>query len=323
MRNPMKTMLAAVVAASAACTCALAGEWPTDKPITMVMPFAAGSDFQARLVAGGLEKLLGQTIVFENKPGAGGAMGTGYGARQAPDGYTLIMAYPGPAANFTNTMKDLPYKPLEDFEHITQISVGDMVLAARKDFPANTLPELIDYMKANPGKVSAGNNGIGSYGHMIELAVAEKAGVEMKLVPYKGSPAIVTDMLSGSVDLALDFLGETYMKQIQAGSIKPIAVVSAQRARVLPDVPTFREGGLDFVAAPWSGLMAPKGTPREIVDKINAAMATYLADPETVAKFAAIGQTTVHTNPEGFREVVVREEALWRDLIKKYGISNQ
>ena len=323
MRSLVKSMIAALAALGAGWTGALAADWPSEKPITMIMPFAAGSDFQARLVAGGLEKLLGQTIVFENKPGAGGATGTGYGARQAPDGYTLIMAYPGPAANFTNTMKDLPYKPLEDFEHISQISVGDMILVARKDFPANTLPELIEYMKANPGKVSAGNNGIGSYGHMIELAVAEKAGVEMKLVPYKGSPAIVTDMLSGSVDLSLDFLGDTYMKQIQAGSIKPIAVVSAQRARVLPDVPTFREGGIDFVAAPWSGIMAPKGTPRDIVDKVNAAMATYLADTETIAKFGAIGQTPVHTTPEGFHDVVVKEEALWRDLIKKYGISNQ
>ena len=323
MRSLLRTMSMAVAAWAMLGSAAVADDWPTDKPITLVMPFAAGSDYQARLVAGGLERLLGQTIVFENKPGAGGAMGTGYAARQAPDGYTLVMAYPGPAANFTNTMKDLPYKPIEDFEHISQISVGDMVLVARNDFPASTLPELVDYMKAHPGKVSAGNNGIGSLGHMIELAVAEKAGVDMKLVPYKGSPAIVTDMLSGSVDLSLDFLGDTYMKQIQAGSIKPIAVVSAERARVLPDVPTFKEGGIDLVAAPWSGIMAPKGTPREIVDKVNAAMAAYLAEPETIAKFGAIGQTVVHTTPEGFHEVVVDEEAQWRDLIKKYGISNQ
>lgn len=319
----LKTLTVALCLAAAGAVGALAADWPTAKPITLVMPFAAGSDFLARLVAGDLEKRLGQTIIFENRPGAGGAAGTGYGARQAPDGYTLIMAYPGPAANFTNTMKDLPYKPLDDFEHIAQISVGDIILAARKDFPANTLPELIEYMKANPGKVSAGNNGIGSYGHMIELAVAEKAGVDMKVVPYKGSPAIVTDMLSGSVDITVDFLGDTYMKQLQAGNIKPIAVASAQRAKVLPDVPTFREGGLDLVAAPWSGIMAPKGTPREIVDKVNAAVGEYLKEPEAIAKFGAIGQQTAYTTPEGFHEVVVKEEALWRDIIKKYSISNQ
>ena len=300
-----------------------AAEWPAEKPITLVMPFAAGSDYLARLVAGDLEIRLGQTVIFENKPGAGGATGTAYGARQEPDGYTLIMAYPGPAANFTNTFKDLPYTPLEDFEHIAQISVGDMVLVARKDFPADTLEELVEYMKAHPGQVSAGNNGIGSYGHMIELALAERAGVDMKLIPYKGSPPIVTDMLSGSVDLSIDYLGETYLKQLQAGSIKPIAVVSASRAAVLPDTPTFQEGGIDLVAVPWSGIMAPKGTPREIVDKVNAAIGDYLAEEETIAKFAAVGQTTAHTTPEGFREIVVNEEALWRDIIRKYGISNQ
>lgn len=323
MRTLLKSLSPALAGLALWGAAATAAEWPTEKPITVVMPFAAGSDYLARLIAGDLEKRLGQTVVFENRPGAGGAMGTAWGARQAPDGYTLIMAYPGPAANFANTYKDLPYKPLEDFEHIAQVAVGDMVLVVRKDFPGETLADVIAYMKANPGKVSAGNNGVGSYGHMIELALAEAAGVEMKLVPYKGSPQIVTDMLSGSVDMSIDYLGDTYMKQIQAGNVKPIAVVSAQRARVLPDIPTFKEGGVDLSAAAWSGIMAPKGTPRPIVDAVNKAIGEYLAEPEAIEKFTKIGQTPAHTTPEAFHDIVVREEALWRDIIHKYGITNQ
>jgi len=297
-------------------------EWPKDKPITVIFPFAAGADYLARLVSAELEKQLGQQVIFENKPGAGGVTGTGFAARQAPDGYTLVMAYPGPAANYTNTFSSLPYKPLDGFEHITQICYGDMVLVARKDFPANTLQELIDYAKANPNKVSAGNNGIGSYGQMIELALGDKAGFQMKVVPYKGSAPIVTDMLSGNLDLSIDYLGEAYIKHIQSGAIKALGVVSAKRSAILPETPTFVESGVDLVAVPWAGIMAPKGTPREVVDKINGVLADYLATDEAKAKFSAVGQTPAPTTPEGFQEIVVKEEALWRDLIKKYNIRN-
>lgn len=301
----------------------LAGEWPKDKPITLVHAFAAGSDYLARLVAAALEKGVGQTVVVENKPGAGGAIGTGYVARQKPDGYTLVTAYPGPAANFTNTMPGLPYKPLEDFEHIIQFSVGDMVLVARKDFPANNLSELIAYAKENPSQVSAGNNGIGSYGHMIEVAIMDMAGIDIKLVSYKGSPPIVTDMLSGSVDLSVDYLGDTYIKQIEAGNLKPLAVISANRAKILPNTPTLKEQGIDLVAVPWGGVMAPKGTPPEIVKKINEVLTAYLKSDDAIAKFAVAGQMAAPTTPEEFHQIVVHEEALWRDIIAKYDIRSE
>jgi len=302
---------------------AMAADWPNDKPITLVHGFAAGSDYLARLLAAALEEGLGQTVIVENRPGAGGAIGTGYVARQPPDGYTLVTAYPGPAANFTNTMPSLPYDPLEDFEHIGQFSVGDMVLVARKDFPATTLEELIAYAQANPGQVSAGNNGIGTYGHMIELALMDSAGIELKLVTYKGSPAIATDMLSGSIDLSIDYLGDTYIKQIEAGNLKPIAVVSSARAAILPETPTFQEAGIDLVALSWGGIMAPKGTPPEIVAKINEVMRAYLESPEGTEKFRLAGQTVAPTTPEEFHRIVVDEEALWRDIIAKYNIRSE
>lgn len=326
MRRILKSIgIAFVVFAAVGTTgnSSLAGEWPKDKPITLVHAFAAGSDYLARLVASALEKGVGQTVIVENKPGAGGAIGTGYVARQKPDGYTLITAYPGPAANFTNTMPGLPYKPLTDFEHIIQFSVGDMVLVARKDFPANNLSELITYVKQHPSQVSAGNNGIGSYGHMIETAIMDMAGIDIKLVSYKGSPPIVTDMLSASLDLSVDYLGDAYIKHIEAGSLKPIAVISAQRAKILPNVPTLKEMGLDLVAVPWGGVMAPKGTPPAIIKKINEVLTEYLKSEDAIKKFAVAGQIAAPTTPEEFHKIVVDEEALWRNIIAKYNIRTE
>jgi tripartite-type tricarboxylate transporter receptor subunit TctC len=298
-------------------------EWPNDKPITVIHAFAPGGDALQRMVADAMQKTLGQTVVFENRPGAGGATGTAYGARQPADGYTLITAYPGPAANYTNTYKSLPYKPLEDFEHIAQISVGYMGLSVRKDFPAKTFDEFIAYARENPGKVSFGNVGIGSYGHMIQLALTELAGIDVKMIPYKGSGPLVVDMLSGSVDASIDYIGETYIKQFEAGSIRPLAVVSEKRAPDYPDVPTFKESGINFAASPWAGIMAPKGTPKEIVDKINAAIGEFVKSDGIEAKMKPFGQSPAFTTPAEFHQIVVDEEAKWRDIIKKHNISNE
>lgn len=297
--------------------------WPAAKPITLVQPFAAGSDYLARLLAAALEQRLGQKVIVENRPGAGGSTGTAYVARQPADGYTLVMALPGPAANVTNTAPGLSYKPLTDFEHISQLSVGDMGIVARKDFPANTLPELIAYAKANPGKVSVGNNGIGSYGHMIGLLLAEKAGIQLKYVPYRGSPQIATDMMSGSLDLASDYYGNSYAKHVETGALKVIAIPSAARNKHLPNVATFREAGIDIAATPWQGIMAPKGTPRPIVDKINAAVRDYMSSDEARAKLEAVTQMPAPSTPEEFHSIVVREEAMWRDIINKHNIRNE
>jgi tripartite-type tricarboxylate transporter receptor subunit TctC len=297
--------------------------WPAGKQITLVQPFAAGSDYLARLLAAALEQRLGQKVIVENRPGAGGSTGTAYVARQPADGYTLVMALPGPAANVTNTSPSLSYKPLTDFEHISQLSVGDMAIVARKDFPANTLPELIAYAKTNPGKVSVGNNGVGSYGHMIGLMLADMAGIQLKYVPYRGSPQIATDMMSGSLDLSSDYYGNSYAKHVETGALKVIAIPSARRNKNLPNVATFREAGIDITAVPWQGIMAPKGTPRPIIDKINAAVRDYLMSDEARAKLDAVAQMPSPSTPEEFHEIVVREEAMWRDIIKKHNIRNE
>ncbi|CAH1656062.1 Tripartite-type tricarboxylate transporter receptor subunit TctC [Chelatococcus asaccharovorans] len=302
---------------------ASAEDWPNRKTITAVFPFAAGSDYIARIVMGAVEKEIGQRILIDNRPGAGGAIGTGYAARQPADGYTFVFAYPGPAANFTNTFAGLPYKPLEDFEYVSGISKATMVIVARTGLPFTDFKGMIEYAKANPGKLSVSNSGIGTYGHMVELAFSDLAGIKMKMVPYKGNSEVVTDMLSGSLDMSMDFLNNNYMKQIEAGTIRPLAIVSAERAADLPNVPTFKESGIDLVAQPWAGLMAPKGTPPSVIERMNKAVVNYLNTDEAKQAFAKIGQQVNPTTPKEFRDVVVSEEVKWRDLIAKYEIKNQ
>lgn len=316
----MKTLALALYAVLLVGASSARAEWPEDRPITIVHPFAAGSDALMRMTAAGLEQSLGQTVIFDNRPGAGGAIGTAYAARQTPDGYTLATAYPGPTANFINTRNSLPYDPQKDFTYISRISYGNIVLAVRKDFPADTLPELIAYMKEHPGEVSAGNNGVGSYGHMITLAFRDMQDLDFKTVPYNGSNAIATDMLSGNLDMTVDYLGDVYMKQLQAGTLKPIAIASEARSPLLPNTPTFQESGVDIVSAPWGGLMAPAGTPDAVIEKISAALKSYLSEPETISKFAAIGQVAAWTTPQEFHDMVIGEEEFWRPIIKKYNI---
>lgn len=322
--NSRRAFCAALIATAAAFSTASESiaqpAWPSAKPITIIQPFAAGSDFMSRLIASAIEQRIGQKVIVENRPGAAGANGTAYAARQPADGYTLVMATPGPAANHMNTFPNLPYKPLEDFDYITQTSVSNMALVARKDFPPNTLEEVIAYAKARPGKVSIGNNGVGSFGHRIALLLAEKAGVEFKYVPYRGSPQIATDMISGTLDLSSDFYGATYSKFVEAGSLKVIAIPSPQRSKFLPNTPLFREAGIDIAVMSWQGIMAPKGTPRPIIDKVNAVIRDFLATDEARAKLDAVAQIPAPTTPEEFHKIIIEEEALWRDIIKKHNI---
>jgi len=325
MRNLFKSLGVAALASAALLSfgaMAEAGEWPTDKPIRIVFPFPAGPDFLVRMLAADLERQLGQTVIVDNKPGAGGTVGMSAVAHAKPDGYTFVAGYPGPSANYTNTYSELPYTPLEDFEYVGQITAGDMVVVARKDFPADTLEELIQYAHEHPGEVSAGHPGIGSYGHMIELMTAEKADAKLRIVPYQGTSPILVDLLSGSLDISTDFLSESYTEHLKAGSMKALGIATGKRNPNFPDVQTYQEAGIDLVATVWAGIMAPKGTPKDIIDKMNAAINTFLASDEARETFTKNYQNPSPSTPEEFAKLVVDEEALWRDIIKKYEIRN-
>ncbi|WP_180900061.1 Bug family tripartite tricarboxylate transporter substrate binding protein [Martelella soudanensis] len=326
----MRTLLKTIGIAAAGAICAVLGpatvaqarDWPNDKPIRIVFPFPAGPDFLVRMMAADLEEQLGQTVIVDNKPGAGGTIGMASVAHAKPDGYTYVVGFPGPSANYTNTYTGLPYAPLEDFDYVSQITHGDMVVVARADFPADDLGELLDYARAHPGEVSAGNPGIGSYGHMIELMVSEQAEAGLKIVPYQGTSPILVDLLSGSLDISIDFLSEAYTEHLKSGSMKALGIASAERNPDFPDVPTFQEAGVDLVAPLWSGVLAPKGTPDEVIAAMNEAIATFLASEEAQEAFARNYQRATSSTPEELQEMAVREEATWRDIIKKYDIRN-
>lgn len=317
------TMLVVAGLGSALGIAHAADDWPKKKPITIVFPYAAGPDALHRAMAADMEKTLGQTFIVENKPGAGGALGSGYVANAQPDGYTLLVAFPGPVANYAHTYSSLPYKPLEAFEYIGLITKADVGIVARKDFPANNLEELIAYLRAHPGEVSAAHPGIGSYGHMFELMLAEKADAKLRVVPYSaGTSAMIADLLSGSVDISATFYSSVFDQHVKEGNMKLLGIASAERSKTNPDAQTFKEVGIDLVANSWSGLVAPKGTPKEIVDKLNAAMNKYLESKEAAEAFANYYQEPAPITPEEFTEVVKKEEATWRPIIEKYEIRN-
>ncbi|MEO1986292.1 MAG: tripartite tricarboxylate transporter substrate binding protein [Martelella sp.] len=328
MTTLFKTIGTAIAAAGAMCialgptTAALAADWPDAKPIRIVFPFPAGPDFLVRMMAADLEEQLGQTVIVDNKPGAGGTIGMASVAHAKPDGYTFVVGFPGPTANYTNTYTGLPYTPLEDFDYVSQITHGDMVVVARADFPADDLGELLEYAKAHPGEVSAGNPGIGSYGHMIELMMSEQADADLKIVPYQGTAPTLVDLLSGSLDISVDFLSEAYTEHLKSGTMKALGIASAERNPDFPDVPTFQEAGVDLVAPLWSGILAPKGTPPAVIAQMNEAIANFLASEEAQAAFAKNYQRATSSTPEELQEMAIREEATWRDIIKKYNIRN-
>lgn len=323
LATALRSAFGCALAALLSLTTANAQEWPKAKPITFVVPFAAGTDVVPRLLAIELERILGQKVIVENRPGAGGANGTAYVARQPADGYTIVMTAPGPGANYINSIPGLSYNPLKDFEHISLIASGDCGLMVREDFPASDLKEFIAYAKANPEKINIGNNGTGTLVHMVALVMSDRYDLKVKHIPYRGSGEIATDLLSGSIQAASDYLGNQHVAQVKAGKFKVLAVASDQRSPLVPNVPTLKEQGFDFAAPIWVGVLAPKGTPRPVVDKLNAAIREGVKAPDYVEKVTANAQRAISSTPEEFRKIAFDEEAKWRDVIKKYNLISQ
>jgi tripartite-type tricarboxylate transporter receptor subunit TctC len=233
----------------------------------MVVTFAAGgpADGVARLIANELSEKLGQRVLVENKGGAGGNIGAASVAKAQPDGYTLLMVSSGPGAVNKIIYQSLPYDPLTDFAPVALVAHIPTIVLASRALPVADLKELVAYAKLHPGKLSVGNPGYGTGGHIAAVLFAREAGIEVTHVPYRGVAPMLTDVLSGQIQMG--FAG--FVPQIL--SMKAVAVTAATRAKVLPDVPTVREAlGIDVVAGVWYGLLAPAGTPRDIIDKVNA-----------------------------------------------------
>ncbi len=311
-----------IAAALAASTSFAAAKWPMDKPMTIVVPWPAGSSFDlvARVIAEGIRAKYGNTVVVENRTGASGNLGQAFVARAAPDGYTFIVTTPGPAANNMLTFKSLPYHPLTDFSFISRTNEDPSILVVGPSLKVNTFKEFIAYAKANPGKVQMGSPGNGTYSHMTQLALQDLAGVEFNIVPYRGPPQVLQDMLGGQVDAGMSLVGN-FMPQIKSGALKPLVIFGNHRDPALPDVPTLIEEGYNFSSQPWTGIEGPKDLPRDIVVEMNQAVSEILKDKVNAEKLAAFGMTASPSTPEEFEKLVKDEVEKWRPVVTKYKIS--
>lgn len=318
----MKKLLIATVAALAA-SAALA-EYP-EKPITIVVPFAAGgpTDKVARDLGEALRKPMGnQPIIIENVGGAGGTLGHTKVAKAGNDGYTLLLAHIG-MATAPALYRNLQYKT-EEFEYLGLVNEVPMTLIGRSTLPANNMAELMKWMEANKGKINLANAGLGAASHLCGLLFQQSAKIDMTTVPYKGTGPAMTDLLGGQVDLMCDQTTNT-TSQIEAGKVKAFAVTTTKRLTTpaLAKLPTLEESGMKgFNVSIWHGLYAPKGTPKAVVDKVNAALKVALKDADFVKKQEALGAvivTDARTNGAEHKKFVEAEIAKWGPVIKAAG----
>ena len=309
----------AVIALTAGvCAGAQAEGWP-DRPITLVAPFTPGgtTDIVARSIAAQLQKQLGQTVVVENKPGAGGTVGAGIVVRAKPDGYTLLLGNVGHTAARV-LYKQLPFDFERDMTHITTVAVVPNVLVVAKDSPVSTVDEFLKYARAHPDEMTYGSAGIGSTQHLSGELLIKQTGMEAVHVPYKGAAPMITDLIGGRVSFALDSAASA-ASQIAGGSVKPLAVTSKQRTRFLPDVPTLDASGVPgYEMTTWYSLEAPKDLPEDIKQKIYQAVLASMKDPGLRKTLDGMAADPGGMPPEQFAAFVGQESARWADLASNW-----
>jgi tripartite-type tricarboxylate transporter receptor subunit TctC len=313
---PLALLAAAMLAPGLA-----AAKWP-DRQVTIVVPWPAGTgtDLVARVIADALQKKWGATVIVENKSGAAGSIGQAFVAKARPDGYTLIVTTPGPAVNNKLIYKSLPYDPLKDFSFIMRLNEDAMIMIAGPKLAAQNIPAFTTYAKANPGKVSFGNPGIGTYAQMTQLTMQDMMGTTFNLVAYRGAPQMITDLLGKQIDAVIDLTGG-YLPQLQSGALHGVAVFGEQRDPRLPDVPTAKEQGLNLSVEAWYGMEGPKGIPQDIVTRINTDVTDILLhDQGARDKMIGIGVTPSPSTPAEFEAQVKAEIPKWQPVVDKYHI---
>ena len=306
--------------ALAASGLAAAQPWPT-KPVKIVVPFAAGgaTDVVARLLAQKLQDAWKQTVVVENRVGAGGNIGGDAVAKSPADGYTLLMASGAIVIAGPHMYKSLPYDPERDLVPITNVATGPQLIAVGLDVPVKDLRELIAYAKANPKAVNYGSAGIGAQTHLAAENFAHAAGIELTHVPYKGESAAITDLMGGQIQLVTANLTAA-IPFVKEGKIRALAVTSRERNPALPDVPAAAEVLPGFENSGWFGLMAPAGTPKEVVEKIYRDSAKIVLADEFRGRLAQLGMVPVANSPADFAASNRRESARWERVIRERGI---
>jgi len=318
----VRVLIAASVAIGFAIAAApvAAQTWP-DKPIKFVVSAPAGSslDALARVIGDKLKDRLGQSVIVENKPAAGGTVATAEVAKSAPDGYTMLLGFNGPLA-FGPLLQKLPYDVAKDLAPVIITSSQPNVLAVWSGLPVKSVQELVSYAKANPGKLSYASVGNGSSSHLNMELLKSVAGFEAVHVPFNGSPPAVTATIQGETQ-AMFAVMQPLQAQIQAGKLRALAVTTAKRFPLLPDLPTIAESGYPgFEALAWNGVMVPAATPKPVIAKLNAEMNAILKQPDVIEKMQASGFDLIGGTPEDFGNLIKRETETWTPVIRKLGL---
>ncbi|WP_441240454.1 Bug family tripartite tricarboxylate transporter substrate binding protein [Tardiphaga sp. 768_D3_N2_1] len=296
---------------------AVAQGWP-ERTVTMIVPFPAGSavDTLARAVGQALSEALGKQFIVDNRAGAGGSIGGAAVAKASADGYTLLFGTPAPIALNKLMYKGMTYDSEKDFTPVVLVAKSPLIVTTRAEFPAKTFEELIAYAKQNPDKVNVGHPGNGTLGHITSELVQRSVGVKMTNVPYRGTSPLMTDLLGGQIDVAIDFM-PTYVPLVSSGKIQALAVTTSQRAAQLPAVPTVQETGFKgFEASAWYAMVAPTGTPPEIVAKLNSIVNSFLQSEKGKAILAQNALLGVGGSPDDLKAFVAAELAKWRPVIE-------
>lgn len=315
------TAVAALVTLSLAPVLASAQTFPA-KPIKLMVPYAAGgvSDILGRALAQKLTEVLGQPMIVENRGGAGGTLGTGLTAKEAPDGYNVVLSSLTAYAIGPNMLKTVPYDPVKSFTAIGGVAIAPNVLSIDANSPHRTLKDIVDFAKKNPGRLSFGSSGVGSVGHLSGEVLRVSTGAELLHIPYKSAGLAYPDVMSGSVSMVIDTLPSA-LQHIKSGKVRAVAVLSDKRSPLLPDVPTFAEAGYpEATLRFWFGLHGPAGMPAPVVAKLNEALATALAAPDFRERLSNLGADPYPTTPAQLEALVRGDVDTLGKAIKAAGI---
>jgi tripartite-type tricarboxylate transporter receptor subunit TctC len=314
------SVIAAMASVSLTGAEALAQNWP-DRPLKFVVAAPAGSsiDVLARVIGDKLKDRLGQPIVVDNRPAAGGTAATDFVAKSPPDGYTMVMSFNGPLAFGPHLYSKLPYDPQRDLSPVIITSSQPNVLAVTAAVPAKSVQELVAYAKANPGKLNYASVGNGSSSHLTMELLKATAGIDVVHVPFNGSPPAVTATVQGETQMMFAVM-QPLQAQIQAGKLRALAVTTAKRFPLLPDLPTIAEGGFPgFEALAWNGVLVPSGTPQPVVQRLNTEINAILKDAAVKSTLNAQGFELVGGTPQDFAALIKSESDKWAPLIRKTG----
>jgi tripartite-type tricarboxylate transporter receptor subunit TctC len=313
-------MLAPILAGAAGRSAHAQARWTPDKPLRIVVPFAAGgsTDVTARLVAQALGERLGQSIIVDNRAGAGGNIAAEHVARAEPDGYTLILATSSTHATNAALYRKLPFNPVRDFTPISQIAFVPNLLVVNPGVPVNSVAELVAYAKARPGQLNYGSGGAGTSLHLAAAVFAQRAGIDMVHVPYRGGAPVAADLISGKIQVSFSPLVEV-LQQVRAGKLRALGVTTARRSALLPDIPAISEVIPGYEVALWNGIMGPAGLPAPVVARLASEITAIVGSQEMRSRLGEQGSDPVGSTPPEFAAFLAAEQPKWAELVRISG----